>query len=270
MAEDFGDIRPQEYHSQLISKEQRADGRKLEEVREVKLEVDAIRTADSSSLVKLGNTSLVCGCTTQILKASDKVDDTDEIKIKVDLPPICSSHTGHRTQYSAQLLTKTLRDILESSNCVDRQSLYIQESDSYWSVNVEVICLNLDGCLLDAALLAVLAALKSLKLRCKATKEGRTSTVTFNSFPICSSFAVFGDRIVCDPNLEEETAAHSTISVAIDLTTLQCCHINKIGGKALTPDDLFKCIELAKKRANQLRQLIEDLGADRMECSPPS
>lgn len=255
MAEEFRVLRPREYHSQLVSKGQRADGRTMEEIRELKLEIDAIRTADSSSLVKLGNTSIVCGCTSQILKMTSKSEEIDEIKIKVELPPICSSFIAHWTQNTAQLLTKTLKNILEDSNAIDKQSLHIPDSDYYWSVDVEVICLNYDGCLIDAALMAILSALKSLKLSAKIADISDKFFELYNT-PICSTFAMIGDRIICDPSLEEETVAQSTFSVVIDPDTNQICHITKVGGKSLTANDLAKCIQLAKTRASQLKEKI--------------
>lgn len=255
MAEEFRVLRPQEYHSQLVLKGQRADGRKLEEPRDVKLETDAIRTADSSSLVKLGNTSLVCGVTSQVLKYPSKGKECEEIKIRLELPPICSSPTGHRTQNTAQLLTKTLKNILEKSDCLDTKSFHIDELDLYWCIDVEVICLNYDGSIIDAALIAILSALKTLKLTSQFSNiESRQ--IKLNNVPICSSFAMIGNRIICDPNLEEEIVAQTTFSITLEPQTGQTCHINKVGGKALTKNQLFKCIELAKKRAIELEQII--------------
>lgn len=268
MAEEFRVLRPYEFHCQLISKGHRADGRTLEEVREVRLETDAIRTADSSSLVKLGNTSLVCGCTTQLLRTQDN-GDNEEIKIRIELPPICSSPTGHRTQNTAQLLTKMLKNILNDTNCLDRQSLYISGTDYYWSVDVEVICLNYDGCLLDAALIAVLSALKSLKLTCKS-KDIPERRFEINSMPICSSFAVIGDHFICDPNLEEETVAQSTYSITVNPSAKSNLHVNKIGGRSISTNKLFKCIELAEQRAAKLRKIVDGTSADdeaKIDCT---
>lgn len=263
MAEEFRVLRPYEYHSQLIAKGKRADGRKLDEVREVKFEVDAIKTADSSSLVKLGNTSLVCGCTASLMECHDKYVDSEAIKITIELPPICSSPTGYRTQNTAQLLTKTLKNILEETNCVCMKNLYLKETHQYWSIDVEVICLNYDGCLLDASLIAVLSALKSLKL--KSPHEERH--LKLRSIPICSSFASIGDRIIADPNLEEETIAQSTFSITIDPSRTESCHVNKVGGCSIKTTELLRCIWLSKQRTKELHQIIGYATEDKkMDC----
>uniref|UniRef100_A0A6G1SD32 Ribosomal RNA-processing protein 43 n=1 Tax=Aceria tosichella TaxID=561515 RepID=A0A6G1SD32_9ACAR len=257
MAEEFRVLRPYEFHCQLIKKGQRADGRKLDEFRDIKLEVDAISTADSSSLVKLGNTSLVCGCITRLSKKTDNSNESDDINIHVELPPICSSPTGHRTQHTAQLLTKTLKNVLDDMKCLDRNCLSVDNENLSWSIDVEVICLNYDGCLLDAALIAVLAALKSLKLTDETS--GISQKFILNKMPIRSSFAIIGDRVICDPNLEEETVAQSTMSITIEPSSHgDNCHINKQGGKAIDFQKLSECTRLAKQRATLiLKQLSE-------------
>lgn len=271
MAEELRVLKPREYHSQLLSKGRRADGRSLEESRQLKLEIDAIKTADSSSLVKLGNTSLVCGCTTRLVQMQDGLENEDELKIEVELPPICSSPTvGYRTNQAAQLLTRTLKSIVADSGCIDRQNLHILGTDKYWIVDIEVICLTYDGSLLDAALLAVMAALKSLRLVDNSQNQPVPErTIDLKTIPACSSFALLGDRIIVDPTLEEETVSQSMFSITVDTNTKNTMNINKTGGKALSSDDLFKCIDIAKKRSEQFRALLDQLssGDTKMDCA---
>lgn len=246
-------ISAKEYHFNLLASGKRADGRKLSEVRDVKIETDAIRTADSSSLVKIGHTSLVCGCTTQVsLLTTD--DEFDPIKIKVQLPPICLHPTGFKTQHTEPLTTKILKDILNDSDCLNTQDFIISD-DSYWSVDLEVICLNYDGCLIDAALISILSALKTLKLSTK-TNESPDRNITLHSFPLSTTFASINDHIVCDPTLDEEAVSQSTFSITIDCKDNRLCHINKTGGRAITQLNLSDCIDIAKKQKNRLKSII--------------
>jgi exosome complex component RRP43 len=258
---EFRALRPYEFHCQLIKKGKRVDGRKLDEFRDIKIEVDAISTANSSSLVKLGNTSLVCGCTTRLSRRSDICNDNDDITIHVELPPICSSPSGNRTQHTAQLLTKTLKNILDDMKCLDRSCLTIDRDSLSWSVDVEVICLNYDGCLLDAALIAVLVALKSLKLTDKTldTSDKRFSLLRM---PVRSSFAIIGDQVICDPSLEEETISQSNTSITVDTSVKGVSyHVNKQGGKAMNVQELAQCIRLAKERASFIMKQLSTINA---------
>lgn len=222
MAEEFRVLRPKEYHSELINKGTRADGRKLHERRDMKLEINAIQTADSSSLVKLGNTSLVCGC---ISKESEQ----DELNITIEFPPICSSPTTNRTHVAEQLLTRSLKDIFEDFQCLEKE-----ESEVHTSIDVQVICLNYDGSFLDAAVLAVMGALKCLNFKITAKL-------------ICTTFAIINNTIIMDPNSDEEQVADSTLSVIVDMENQSKYSIKKQGGSAISDKQLLRCLELSKK-----------------------
>jgi len=240
----------------------------LHDFRDLKLEVDAIRTADSSSLVKLGNTSLVCGCTTQIIKPKVGSNEPDDlVNIKIELPPICSGPTGYRAQNTAHILTKTLKNILNDTDCLDRSNLHIEQLDSYWSIDVEIVCLNYDGSLIDASLVAMLAALKTLKLKSNLVHEERYFSIKCN--PVCSSFAIIGENFVCDPNLEEETIAQSIFNITTDPSNINLCHIIKPGGKAINMAKLKSCIEYSRSRAMRVFDCLDQKTNDttKMDCA---
>lgn len=264
MAEEFRVLRPREFHAQLVDKGQRADGRKLRETRDLKLETDAIKTADSSSLVKFGSTSLVCGCICRLVNQG--TESSEKINIKVELPPICSGPTDNKSQLTEHLLTRTLKNILYDSNCIDEQSLIVDEIDSYWSIDIEVICLNYDGSILDAALVAILSSLKRLTLTDKS-KPVANRVITINSIPICLSFALIANYVISDPTSEEERIAETMFSISVDASENELCHINKLGGKAVPNKTIFDCLELTKTRAQEIKKVLDDVQTGAiMEC----
>lgn len=251
MAEEFRVLRPREYHSQLILRNLRHDGRGLDQFRPVKLEIDAIRTADSSSLVKIGNTTLVCGCTIQKTTIDEKDSDQESLKLHVEIPPISSNHAGFKTHHIAQLLTKSIKDILDDTECLNLACLTDNESKTRHIIDVEVICLNYHGSMIDAALLSVLTALSSLKI------EGITQTIVKpGCLPICTSFAILSNRIICDPNLEEEAVAQSLYTITIDGLSSRLVGIQKVGGRAISQGQLVKSIEFAKKRTVEIKPML--------------
>lgn len=267
MAEEFRVLRPREYHSQLVLKGTRIDGRRLDEARDIKLETNAIRTADSSALVKLGNTSLICGCIARLEPLTISNEHEDNIKIKVELPPICSGPTGQKMQQATTTLGRTLKNILNDSECLEIDGLHLDEKA--WKLDIEVICLNYDGSLLDASLIGLLAAIRSLKSLDKAN-EKPYPTIRLRAFPVALSFATIGEKMISDPNLEEETVATSTLSITVDSTTDKCCHINKIGGQPISHETLMECIQQAKHRAFKLRKSLTSISeaiVTQMECS---
>ena len=60
-ASAFKRIYPEQYYESFISRQLRPDGRRLEETRSATIGVGTIESADSSALVKLGNTTVLGG-----------------------------------------------------------------------------------------------------------------------------------------------------------------------------------------------------------------
>lgn len=58
---NFRLIHPGKFFNDYISRDIRPDGRKFNDQRNIKLNVNAIKTADASAVVKCGNTTVVCG-----------------------------------------------------------------------------------------------------------------------------------------------------------------------------------------------------------------
>lgn len=54
-------INPVKYYKDYLSNNIRPDGRNFTKFRSIALNVDSISTADGSAIVKLGNTTVVCG-----------------------------------------------------------------------------------------------------------------------------------------------------------------------------------------------------------------
>lgn len=54
-------IHPIKYYRNYIAHEIRPDGREFEAFRPIRINVKSIGTADGSAIVKLGNTTVICG-----------------------------------------------------------------------------------------------------------------------------------------------------------------------------------------------------------------
>lgn len=129
--------------------------------------VDPATTAHGSSSVKIGNTSVTCGIRAQVGNppSSDcSLLDERQLVINVELLPICSPHLrqGKPTD-QAQLVGQYLNDI--AHNIIDLKSLVHPHElgDVTWYLYADIYCSDHDGNLLDACLIAFLAALKYSK-----------------------------------------------------------------------------------------------------------
>lgn len=75
---------------------------------------------------------------------------------------------------------RILADILANSDCVNLKDLCIAKDDLAWVLYCDIVCLDNDGCVLDAAFIALLAALKNRKyntsysLKCISVKKHKS------------------------------------------------------------------------------------------------
>lgn len=65
-AEAFQKVHPKEYLKKFIANDLRTDGRSFTELRAFQITPSTISTADGSSIVKLGETIVICGIKAEI------------------------------------------------------------------------------------------------------------------------------------------------------------------------------------------------------------
>lgn len=121
----------------------------------------------------------------------------------LDLPPLCSSKfkCGPPSD-QAQVLTQLLADILENSKCVNLKDLCICSDKLAWCLYVDLICLDYDGSIIDACLISLIGALKSVTLpvvEYDASLDKKTvnlevrKPIPVYSTPVSTTFAIFDE-----------------------------------------------------------------------------
>lgn len=74
-------IHPIKYYRDYINHNIRPDGRKFDKFRPIRINVNSIGTADGSAIVKLGNTTVVCGikAVSNVTKLNSKPNQCDRL-----------------------------------------------------------------------------------------------------------------------------------------------------------------------------------------------
>jgi exosome complex component RRP43 len=181
----------------------RANGRTTHEFRTPGINTGSLTHCNGSAVVRLGNTSVVCGVRAEILKEQDMPgtssttttgdndndnDDSDDVEALRLLVPNVELSTGSTPQHipgnapssTAQALITRLRSLLHSTRLVRASDLRIthtpatnpEDPDSppetelkgYWVLYLDVFFISIDGNAFDAAWLSLLAALRSTRL----------------------------------------------------------------------------------------------------------
>ncbi|KAI9199580.1 ribosomal protein S5 domain 2-type protein [Polychytrium aggregatum] len=272
-AETFKKIHPAEYHRRFFAQGVRPDGRSLEDIRTTLVTTDVVKTAHGSSMVKIGNTTVICGIKGEVAAPLVNTPEEGYLVPNIDLPPLCSAHfksgpPGEATQTMSELLNK----ITTSSKMFDLKTLCIAPGNAVWVLYADIACINYDGNVFDAALVALLAALENVRLP-KATwneEEGSvqssekcTVALTLQRRPTSTTFGIFdGETLLVDPTDDEEMLLSSTVTVALDEAGV-LCGIRKPGGSALPLAVLQRCIEIARMRSQELLQVLRKASSRR-------
>ncbi|KAL7847466.1 hypothetical protein AOLI_G00221840 [Acnodon oligacanthus] len=267
MAAGFKTAEPLEYHRSFLKENCRPDGRELGEFRPTTLNIGSINTADGSALVRIGNTTVICGIKAELSAPSTDAPDKGHIVPNVDLPPLCSSRfrpgpPGEQAQAASQFIA----DVIDGSQIIKKEDLCIEKSKLCWVLYCDIMCLDYDGNLLDACVVTLLAALRNTQLpKVTINKETDLAEVDIqhkrhlqiNKHPVASSFAVFDDTvIIVDPTAEEENLATAIITAVTDEDE-QLCAFHKPGGSSLSAEKLQDCITRAVARHREIGRLID-------------
>lgn len=140
-----------------------------------------------------------------------------------------------------------------------------------WVLYVDVVALNNDGNVTDAAIIATITALHNLKLPQVALNEQEDQIVVrpdlppkraldLAHIPVPLTFAIVDDdRIICDPTDEEEALQNCPFTIVYNEKGQLCC-LHKPGGNetstAFTEDVLKTCMDQAKARAKEINKMI--------------
>ncbi|KAJ6505978.1 ribosomal protein S5 domain 2-type protein [Mycena vulgaris] len=255
----FQRLHPRAYLERFVAENVRPDGRPFDAWRDVSVNVGSISTANGSALVRLGETTIVCGVKAEI--AEPELDTPEEgfLVPNIDLPALCSpKFKPGPPSDEAQVLSDRLNEVLTSRRTISLKSLVIHPSKAVWVLYVDATCINYDGNVFDAALIAMVAALRNTVLP-KVTYNVETGLTTCSrtestplqilKTPVCMSFGVFDATLLADPTAFEEPLLDTTISVVVDENG-ELVSVVQLGPgvDASGGDTLSTCISAAKSR----------------------
>lgn len=266
----YKEIHPVKYYRDYLQKHIRPDGRDLQGTRPLQLNVDSIKIADGSATVKLGNTIMVCGIKAELSQPVATAPDVGYFVPNIEFTSLCAPRfrPGPPSE-EAQVISRALADIVDNSGCLDLKQLCIVKEKLVWTLYCDVVCLNHDGSALDAAVIATIAALRSVKLPCVSyntdtalcdvEEEGKKQQkLKITATPISTTFMMFDDKIIIDPTAEEETLANTFVTISV--CDSQLSYVYKPGGSPIEPNLLESCVTMAVNREKKVRELIEKMG----------
>jgi len=252
---------------QFLSEGKRFDGRKVDEFREIKIETGVSKKAEGSARVKLGKTEVIVGIKMDVSEPYPDSQDSGNLMVTAELLPLSSSRfeNGPPRIEAIELGRITDRGIRESK-FIDLKRLCIKEGEKVWTIFVDIYSINDDGNLMDAAAIGALIALKDAKI---PKFDEKTEKVVYgewtkdklplkkvNDIPIQCTIHKIGDKLIVDPNREEEDTSETRVTMSISNGNV-IHSMQKGEQKELTVQEFNNVLDLAEKNYKNLIPKLE-------------
>ncbi|MEM5797943.1 MAG: exosome complex protein Rrp42 [Candidatus Aenigmatarchaeota archaeon] len=249
-----------EYVLKLIEKGERIDGRKLDEFRPIQIEKGIIENAEGSARVKIGSTEVLAGVKLAVDKPFPDKPDEGLLIVNAEFSPIASPQfeSGPPKEEAIELARVVDRGIRESK-AIDMQKLCIVPGEQAWAVFIDIHTINHAGNLMDAAVLAAVAALSDAKIPAwdgkKIDYTIKKDKLPLRFKPVAISFTKIENIFILDPLLDEESVAQGKLIITTK-DDGNVCAIQKTGPMFLKISEIEDMLNKVGMYAERLRRLI--------------
>ena len=249
----------------LLESGKRIDGRAVGDYRAVKVSTDIIERAEGSALVEIGNTMVIAGVKMALGTPYPDTPDKGALIVNAELIPIASPtfEPGPPGEDDIEISRVVDRGI-RSSEMIDLSKLAVIEGRRVWIVYVDIYALNHDGNLIDACMLAAVAALLTAQ-KPKTEVNGDEVVVLeereplpVKDRPVSVTFAKIGHHVLVDPCYREELAMDSRLTLSFSENG-NIVAVQKGLSGYFTYEEVLDSIERGQKIANKIREKLPSI-----------
>lgn len=281
--EAFRRLYPLQFYERHLNDNVRPDARPLGRARATSLALGTVPTADGSAMAKIGHTTMLAGVKLEVMTPAAEALDEGRIAVDFQMPPICSPDVRPgRPVDAAAVLSEQLSNVLASSGVINLKELSISKGQAAWMAYLDIYCLDADGALFDAALLAAIGAFAHLRFPAVSmTEEGKViplsgdtvledgnkeqpkvqeqrQQLTLGKVPFSLTCMLYKKHILADPTAEEESVFQTTITVVLDPSG-RLVSFYKPGGSALASTSTIQdCVALTKYTVKELQKILDE------------
>ena len=247
--------------TQLALDSKRMDQRASDEYRKpIMVETGISWTAEGSARVQIGKTVVLAGVKLSLEKTYNDTPDEGGIMVNAELLPLSGPQyepgpPGEKAVELARVIDRGIRE----AKAIDMKKLCITAGEKAWFVIIDIVTINDDGNLFDAAGLAALAALKSARFPVVDKETGSIDykkktdvALPLRKEPLPVTVYKTGNFLFVDPTTQEEDAAEARLTITSDddgtISALQ-----KGGEAPVTTEEISTMIDLALEKAKFLR-----------------
>lgn len=249
---------------QLLADGKRIDGRALDQLRPLKIETGLIQKANGSARVTLGNTQVIAGVKIATGTPFPDTPDKGLLVVNAEILPMASPYAepGPPSEEAIELARVVDRGIRESE-MVDLKKLCLIPAKSVVTIFVDCNVMNVDGNLFDATSYAVVAALRTSKMKKYVVKDEKVEAkedwvpVPVERTPVSVTLARIGDKLVVDPSTEEEASMDMRITITTD-DDGSICASQKGEASTISPQQVLQAADTSIRVGKEIREQIKE------------
>lgn len=243
----------------------RFDSRELLDYRDFEIETGISKNAEGSARVRLGKTEIVAGVKMDVNTPYTDHEGEGTLITTMELTPTASpKFESGPPRIEAIEMARIVDRTIRESKFIDFKKLCIKEGEKVWSIMLDLFAVNDNGNLLDAAVMAAVAALREARI---PKYDEKTEKVKFgewtdkgisleDSSPLLLTFHKIGDSIIIDPVVEEQESSDARISLGIiggKIAALQ-----KGNSATFEIEELAEIFEIADRKYNEMVKKMDD------------
>jgi len=248
-----------------LSKGKRLDGRNLEDLRPLEIEMGPIKKANGSARVRLGNSEVVAGVKVETGEPFEGLENKGALIMSAEVLPIASPfiEPGPPDEETVELARVVDRGIRESE-MLDLNKLVLIAGEIVYVIFVDCSVINTDGNLFDATSYAAVASLINSKLPVfeirdgKAVDTGEKQDTPITTLPVSITAVRIGDSILLDPNAEEEACMDARITITTNSDN-NFAAVQKGSTGTFTLEQLKQIAASAKTKGEEVRKKLKEL-----------
>ena len=243
----------------LLEDGKRIDGRGLEDIRPIQIQLEYVKKADGSALVKLGDTMVLVGVKIEAGTPYPDTPDEGLLMFNAEFVPLAAPYfepgpPNENAYELARVIDRSYREI----KAIPLEKLVVIPGQKVLVIWNDIYILNHNGNLIDAASIASLAALKITRIPKYEVNEGIVTIkrgeykeeLDVRKKVVTATTAKIGDYFITDPTDEEETVADVRLAVSFTEDGV-IAGMQKMGTGSLEEEDVYRMIDLSWKTAQK-------------------
>jgi exosome complex component RRP42 len=247
-----------------ISKGKRLDGRALDEIRPIEIEVGLIKKANGSARVKIGNSEVVAGVKVETGEPFEGLETKGALILSAEVLPTASPYIepGPPDEETVELARVVDRGIRESE-MLDLSKLALIPGEIVYVIFVDCSVINADGNLFDATSYAAVSALMNSKLPVfeirdrKAVDTGEKQNPPLTTVPVSITAVRIGESVILDPTAEEEACMDARITITTN-SDQNFAAVQKGSTGAFTVEQLKRAAATARIKGEEIRAKLRE------------